>query len=130
MDHHLQIQRRLDHAQERIEILILNMPAVFAQMADDPITAGLLGHERRPDGARNRPAPGLAKRGHMIHIDAEPDHLEVERLSDRDPGPDGQRQRNQLDPEAATQPVLQTGAHVEVTEGEATAAEDRAPTAL
>ena len=67
---HLEIERLVDRSLEAAHVVVVNMPAVLAQMRGDSVGAGLDRHERRANRIGNRAAAGVADRRDMIDIDA------------------------------------------------------------
>ena len=69
----LEIERLGDLGFEARDVVVANVAAIFAQMRGDAVGAG---GDRDP-GCRQRigmnPATGVAERGHMIDIDAQPE---------------------------------------------------------
>jgi hypothetical protein len=71
---HFQIELDMRQLAQAPHILILDMPAVFAQMHRDAVGAAEVGLDRSPDGIRLVSAAGLPQRRHVINIDTEFDH--------------------------------------------------------
>ena len=75
---HLQVQSCFDDFFEPPDVAIQDMPPVFPEVRGDAVRPGRFAELRRLDRigfSRVPPAiPGLAKRGHMINIDAQFEH--------------------------------------------------------
>ena len=65
---HLEVEARGDAAPQLVNIPILNMAPVLAQMNRDLMGSGLLAKPERLGRIRVRRAPGLAHRGHMVYV--------------------------------------------------------------
>jgi phosphate transport system protein len=71
---HLKIQLDVCQFGEPANIVILNVPAVFAQMNRDAVSAAKVRTGRRPNRVGLVGSPGLAYCGNMVDVHAEFDH--------------------------------------------------------
>ena len=69
---HLEIERLPDRSLEAAHVVVVNVPAVLAQMRGDSVGAGFDRHERRADRIGDRAAARVADGRDMIDVDAEP----------------------------------------------------------
>ncbi|MNT22269.1 hypothetical protein D3C72_1576480 [compost metagenome] len=65
---HFQVHARLDHAAHGVDIVVLDMAAVFTQMQRDQVGTAGFGHQRRFDRAGETGTARLAQRRHMIDV--------------------------------------------------------------
>ena len=72
---HLEIERKLEVAHQPRDILVANMPAIFAQMRGNTIRARLLRQQRRAHRIGMPAATRVAHGGDMIDVDAEAERL-------------------------------------------------------
>src|SRR5205085_6400721 len=70
-DGQLQIDPRLNRAQQYFNVALLNVAAVFAQMHGDLIGAAQFGFHGGPHRIGFDPAPGLAHGRNVIDVDAQ-----------------------------------------------------------
>ena len=54
-----------------LDVVVLNMAAVFPQMQRDAVRAGLLGLQRRMERVRVRGTTRLTQRGDVVDVNAE-----------------------------------------------------------
>src|SRR5256714_1423103 len=78
---HLEIQDGSDRGCESLDVDVLNVPPVFAQMRGDTVGTGPLAESGRGDGVRLAAAPRLANSRHVIDVDVQSLSFEQERAS-------------------------------------------------
>ena len=71
---HLHIQFHLAHGLDSLHVVVLHVPAIFAQMHRDAISASQLRFHGCPNRVGFVRPPRLANRGHMVNIDSQFDH--------------------------------------------------------
>ena len=69
---HLEIERLGDRGLEPAHVVVVDVPAVLAQMRGDAVGAGFDREQRRADGIGDGAAAGVADGRDMIDVDAEP----------------------------------------------------------
>ena len=72
---HLEVHAGLQRGAHAAHVVVLDVPAVLAQMQRDAVGAGLLSHQRRIQRIGIRHAPHLPQRGHVVDVDAELDGM-------------------------------------------------------
>jgi hypothetical protein len=72
-DGHLKVEPGFDLFPEQLDVPVLDMPAVFAQMRGDPVGTCLFGDQGGVQDRRVRGVPRLPDRRHVVDIDAESD---------------------------------------------------------
>jgi len=85
----LEVQARRDLGAQAAHVLVLDVSTVLAQVARDPLRAGLLRDERPADRIGDRFPTGLPQGRDVIDVDVESGHRGVEGvdLSRTEPGP-------------------------------------------
>ena len=68
---HLQIELRLDGFAQKPYVAVLDVPAVFAQMADNPLSSRQLAQVRRGHRVGFPPSPRIADRRNVVYIDSQ-----------------------------------------------------------
>src|SRR5579885_2982083 len=68
---HLDVQICRDRAAQRVQVFVLYVPPVAAQVDGDAVRARLLAHHRRRHHARLRRAPRLADCRHVVNVNVE-----------------------------------------------------------
>jgi hypothetical protein len=71
---HLQVQPRLHHLAQDLDVAVLDVPAVAAEVDGDPVRAAELGQDGRVHGIGLRDATGLTDGGDVVDVDAEARH--------------------------------------------------------
>ena len=77
LDGHLQVKPGPDGLAEDMQVAVLDMAAIFAEMDRDPVRPRQLGQNRRPDRVRLIAAPGLAEGGDVVDVNAKTGHVSV-----------------------------------------------------
>ena len=73
---HLEIEDSRNRGCELLDVGVLNVPPILAQVRRDSVGAGLFAQHRRRDWIRFVSTPGLPYRGHVIDVDVQPLVLE------------------------------------------------------
>ena len=71
---HFQVEFDVHGLLEEIQIAVLDVPAVFAEVDRDAVGSAQFGLDGGPDGVRFVGPPGLPDGGHVIDIDSEQRH--------------------------------------------------------
>ncbi len=69
---HLEVEHGRDRGSDRVDVRVLNVAAILAQMRGDPVGAGALADGHGVGGNGLAPAACLPHRGDVIDVDVEP----------------------------------------------------------
>ena len=69
---HLEVEYRRDRRCETLDVDVLNVPPVFAEMRGDPVGARPFAEFRRGHGIRLIASPGLSNGRDVVDVDVEP----------------------------------------------------------
>lgn len=70
---HLEIEDRSHRAREPLNVVVLDVPAIFAEVGGDAVGAGLLAHRGGGNGIGVGAPPRLSDRCDVIDVDVQPD---------------------------------------------------------
>jgi hypothetical protein len=77
---HLEVQHRPDRPGESLDVVVLDVPAIFAQVRGDSVGAGILTQRGGSNGIGLGASPRLSNRRDVIDVDVEPNANRHSRL--------------------------------------------------